>query len=77
LNIDGIEASLVFYSVNGHVYVSGRSSGKIDMNKLLSHIGGGGHVTMAGARFDSENIQEAKLIVEKIVDDMYKEENLK
>jgi c-di-AMP phosphodiesterase-like protein len=74
LDIDGIEASFVLYSVNGKVYVSGRSCGKIDMNKLLSHVGGGGHATMAGAQFESENIDEAQTIIENIVNDIYKEE---
>lgn len=77
LNINGIEASLVLYSIDGVTYVSGRSCGKIDMNKLLSRIGGGGHLTMAGARFDFENIEEAKIIIKKIVEEMYEEEKLR
>jgi len=74
LNSDGIEAAFVFYIVNDRVFVSGRSSGKIDMNGLLSKIGGGGHAAMAGAEFKTMNMDEAKAAVAKLINENYREE---
>lgn len=65
LNITGIQASFVFVKIEDDIYISGRSLGIINVQLILESLGGGGHMTMAGAKIDSTDIQDAfdKLIV--------------
>lgn len=50
LNITGIEASFVLVKIEDTVFISGRSFGDINVQLVLESLGGGGHMTMAGAR---------------------------
>ena len=50
VGIRGIEAAFVVGIQNGEVTVSGRSLGRINVQLILERIGGGGHLTMAGAQ---------------------------
>lgn len=50
LNITGIEASFVLIKIDDTVFISGRSFGDINVQLILESLGGGGHMTMAGAR---------------------------
>jgi cyclic-di-AMP phosphodiesterase len=65
LNITGIQASFVFVKIKDEILVSGRSLADINVQIILESLGGGGHMTMAGAKFKSITIDEA---VEKLKD---------
>ena len=45
--------------------ISGRSMGDINVQSILEKIGGGGHLTFAGAQIAGVSIEEAK---EKLLD---------
>lgn len=59
LNITGIQASFVFVKIKDEIFVSGRSLGDVNVQIILESLGGGGHMTMAGAKFKSITIDEA------------------
>lgn len=60
LSISGILASFVLCKVDNVIMVSGRSMGDINVQTILEKIGGGGHLTFAGAQLAGISIDEAK-----------------
>ena len=42
------------------IYVSGRSIGDINVQLILEKLGGGGHITVAGAQLEGLTMEEAK-----------------
>ncbi|WP_238886539.1 DHH family phosphoesterase [Clostridium sp. YIM B02551] len=60
LNITGIQASFVFVRIEEDIYISARSLGDMNVQVILETLGGGGHMTMAGAKLSNTNIKAAK-----------------
>lgn len=60
LSISGILASFVLCKVDNVVMISGRSMGDINVQAILETIGGGGHLTFAGAQIAGVSVEEAK-----------------
>jgi len=73
LNIRGITASFVLSMVEGVIYISGRSLGDINVQLILEKLGGGGHLTVAGAQLNGLTIEQAILEVENAVEEYLKE----
>jgi len=67
LTIGNITASFVLGIMGEKVYISGRSIGDINVQIILEKLGGGGHITLAGAQLEGKTIEEAKqTLLEKI-----------
>ena len=67
LTIGNITASFVLGTLDGKITISGRSIGDINVQMILEKLGGGGHITLAGAQLEDKTIEEAKqLLIEKI-----------
>ena len=60
LTINNITASFVLGYQGDKVCISGRSIGEINVQVILEKLGGGGHITLAGAQLDGMTINEAK-----------------
>ena len=60
LSISGIQASFVLCMVDGIVMISGRSMGDINVQTILEKIGGGGHLTFAGAQMAGVTLEQAR-----------------
>ena len=61
LTISDITASFVIGNLEGgRVCISGRSIGDINVQLILEKLGGGGHITLAGAQVDGMSIEEVK-----------------
>ena len=61
LTIGNITASFVLGMMeDGKVSISGRSIGDINVQMILEKLGGGGHITLAGAQLANKTIEEAK-----------------
>jgi len=73
LKIDGIEASFVLANIGNEVMISGRSLGDINVQLILESIGGGGHMTIAGARLSNISIDDAKQLLEDAIKNYLKE----
>ena len=67
LTIGNITASFVLGTMEDKITISGRSIGDINVQVILEKLGGGGHITLAGAQLENKTIEEAKeLLIEKI-----------
>lgn len=67
LNLNGIETSFVLSKVDNKVYISGRSTGVLNVQVILEKFGGGGHMMIAGAQIEDASIENVKqLLVEAI-----------
>ena len=60
LTISDITASFVLGKQGDKICVSGRSIGDINVQLILEKLGGGGHITVAGAQIEGMTIEEAK-----------------
>lgn len=64
LTISDITASFVLGNTGNRICISGRSIGDINVQLILEKLGGGGHITLAGAQVEDmtmeETIQELK-----------------
>ena len=60
LTIGGITASFVLGKTDDKVYISGRSIGDINVQIILEKLGGGGHITLAGAQLENISLEDAK-----------------
>lgn len=59
LRIKGIGASFVLVKKDNKVHISGRSYGDINVQVILEKLGGGGHLTVAGAQLEDVGLDEA------------------
>ncbi len=68
LRVRGVDVSFVIGSdLDGEIVVSGRSLGEANVQMILEKLGGGGHLTTAGAQFKDKTIDEVeKLVMEEI-----------
>ena len=60
LTIGNISASFVLGNDGNQITISGRSIGDINVQVILEKLGGGGHITLAGAQIEGKNIEEVK-----------------
>ena len=60
LTISDITASFVLGKQGDKICVSGRSIGDINVQLILEKLGGGGHITVAGAQIEGMTIEEVK-----------------
>lgn len=61
LGIVDVDASFVLYQTpDGGVSISARSMGAFNVQLIMEQLGGGGHLTMAGAQLPATSLEEAK-----------------
>lgn len=60
LTISDITASFVLGNTGDKICISGRSIGDINVQVILEKLGGGGHITLAGAQVEGMTIEETK-----------------
>jgi len=76
LDIRGIKASFVFTEFDGKVYISARSIDEINVQVIMEKLGGGGHMSVAGAQLTDVTSDEAQERVKEILDTMLSEGDL-
>lgn len=69
LNISGIEASFVLAKVGNRVVISGRSLEAVNVQVILEKLGGGGHITIAGAQLENITLEEANNLLKEAIDE--------
>lgn len=77
LNITGIKASFVLTDYNGKVYISSRSIDEINVQLIMEALGGGGHLTIAGAQLEHYSVAEVKRMLQQTIDKMIEEGDIK
>lgn len=60
LTISDITASFALGNTGEKICISGRSIGDINVQVILEKLGGGGHITLAGAQVEGMTIEETK-----------------
>ncbi len=60
LTISNITASFVIGKMGDRICISGRSIGDINVQLILEKLGGGGHITVAGAQLEGMTQEEVK-----------------
>ena len=76
MNVTGIKASFVCTKVGELVYVSARSFGDINVQRIMEKLGGGGHFTVSGAQLKDCTAEEAKDIIRKAIEEYLEEETV-
>ncbi len=77
LNITGIKASFVLTDYKGKVYISSRSIDEINVQLIMEPLGGGGHLTIAGAQLEHYSVNEVKHMLQQTIDKMIEEGDIK
>lgn len=67
LTIRGINTSFVLARRSDHILISGRSLGEVNVQLVLEKLGGGGHLTIAGAQLEGISMEEAKSRLEEAI----------
>ncbi|MBR4949834.1 MAG: DHH family phosphoesterase [Clostridia bacterium] len=70
LSIDGIKASFVLYKSNNGVNISCRSLGEINVQVIAEKLSGGGHFTAAAAQIENIDLETAKDMLIKAIDEV-------
>ncbi|MCR4739920.1 MAG: DHH family phosphoesterase [Lachnospiraceae bacterium] len=73
LNINGIRASFVLSDYSGRIYISARSIDDINVQLIMERLGGGGHMTIAGAQLEGVTLEQAGDMLKATIDQMEKE----
>ncbi|NLU10428.1 MAG: recombinase RecJ [Tepidanaerobacter acetatoxydans] len=73
IGLKGVSASFVLAPMGERITVSARSLGEINVQRILEELGGGGHMTVAGAQLSGMTMDEALERVRQAVLDYMKE----
>jgi c-di-AMP phosphodiesterase-like protein len=67
LDIEGIKASFVLTAVSDTIFISARSIDEINVQVIMEQLGGGGHMTVAGAQLKNTGLEAAKEVVKALL----------
>ncbi|MBR5152732.1 MAG: DHH family phosphoesterase [Clostridia bacterium] len=70
LNIQGIEAAFVLAEIGGNISISGRSLDSVNVQVILEKLGGGGHITIAGAQVKNNGLELAEMQLKDAIDEV-------
>lgn len=73
LDISGIKASFVITQYEDKLYISARSIDEVNVQLVMEKLGGGGHMSIAGAQLTNCTIQQAVNTIKLILDNMLAE----
>ena len=74
LSIGNITASFVLGKLeDGKITISGRSIGDINVQIIMEKMGGGGHITLAGAQIENKTIEEVKQELKEKIEEYFSE----
>lgn len=73
LSINNLKASFVFTYFNDKVYISARSIDELNVQVVMEKLGGGGHMSVAGAQLKDCTVEEAVQKVKDVLTKMTQE----
>lgn len=71
LNISDVDASFVLYDADEDLNISARSMGGMNVQLIMEALGGGGHLTMAGAQIRGISLEEGRQRLLDAIDQYY------
>ena len=69
LTLKGIEASFTLVRIGDQIHISGRSTGRINVQLILEKMNGGGHFDVAGAQVVSDSVTDVLETLKKSIDE--------
>lgn len=76
MDISDIKASFVFTDYNNQIYISARSIDEVNVQVVMEKLGGGGHMSVAGAQLTGCTVNEAKQKVKNVLSEMVNNKEL-
>ena len=73
LDISGIKASFVMTAYNDTIYISARSIDEVNVQLVMEKLGGGGHMSIAGAQLKDMTPEQAVNKIKQTLDSMLAE----
>lgn len=70
LNVAEISASFVLFKQDDVIYISARSLGTFNVQLVMEQLGGGGHMTIAGAKILGKTLSEVEKLLKKAIEDV-------
>ena len=67
LKVKGVKAAFTLADMGDYINISGRSYGLINVQLILEQLGGGGHLTMAGAQVRGKTAEEAVALLKDCI----------
>ena len=75
LNINNINASFVIFPLDDTINISARSLGDVNVHIIMEKLGGGGHMTVAGAQITSKTIDEVEEELKNAINEYIQEQS--
>lgn len=76
LNIKGVKASFILTEYQNQIFISARSIDEVNVQVIMEHLGGGGHMNIAGCQMDDVSVAEAVGVLKHTIDTMIEEGEL-
>lgn len=73
LDINGIRATFVLTAYEGKIYISARSIDELNVQVVMEKMGGGGHITSAGAQLEGCTLEEGAEKVKALLNKLKEE----
>lgn len=70
LDISGIKASFVITDYNEKIYISARSIDEVNVQLVMEKLGGGGHMSIAGAQLKDCTVKQAVDMIKSVLNTM-------
>lgn len=67
LKVKGVKAAFTLADMGDYINISGRSYGLVNVQLILEQLGGGGHLTMAGAQIRGKTMAEAEELLKSCI----------
>lgn len=74
LNISDVKASFVLTEYNHKIYISARSIDELNVQLVMEQLGGGGHLSVAGAQLTDVDMEQGKQMLRDVLKQMVEEE---
>ena len=63
----------MLFEAGDTININARSMGRMNVQLIMEKLGGGGHLTMAGAQIKDINIEDARQKLLEAIDEYYEE----
>lgn len=74
LELEGVQASFAVCRIGQDVYISARSAGKINVQKIMEYLGGGGSYDSSAAQLAGSELEDGVVGLKQAIDKYYSED---
>lgn len=74
LELEGVQASFAVCRIGQDVYISARSAGKINVQKIMEYLGGGGSYDSSAAQLAGSELEDSVIGLKQAIDKYYSED---